>query len=133
MKKIIIGFLIFSFFGCAPTTIEKLKEAPTYKDTFTVKGNYQPVYRKVLHESQRCFYMFDHIQGEIYTDTKSGVIRMVHGGFIDQRIYMVAEIFAIDEISTKVTVYCGNSMRNSSTRAIKQWLISDFTGCRSEK
>lgn len=124
--------------GCAPATIEALRENHANKLSFDVKENYQPVFRKVLKTARKCFQtglitaqMV--VQGELYQDIETGTITVaIHGG-LGVDTHLAVDVTAIDEDNSKVTVFNALSSWNRSSQLVREWVLENSAECEAKR
>jgi hypothetical protein len=132
------AFLIFAFIGsgCAPSTVQGLRENHSGRTEFEVQQNYQPVYRTILEQSRTCrqgFHGFvpTYVQGDLYHDTRRGNISVAqHNAIYGILTWLAIDVSALDDNTTRVVAYYTNDHWAPAAQAVEQWVRNDFKGCR---
>lgn len=131
----LIGIALFWLFGCAPATVQGLRENHAGKITFDVDENYQSVYRKVLTPARDCWQsglitaqMV--VQGDLYTDTWRGnvTVALHSGAGVDT--YFTVDVEALSEAKTRVTVYHAFRNQERAAQAVELWVKQNSKLCR---
>lgn len=130
----IILTVILILTGCS-ADMYNIKSDRKYKTEFLVNEGYQSSYRNILEQTRDCFtspfipFLSARmtIDGDLYHDNQSGVIRVI-GDFYDW--YMI-NLDAVSETQTKITLRCIWDKANEGTRRIEQFakrtaVCSDF-------
>lgn len=135
---ILFASIFYLFFGCAPSTVQGLRDDPAGKISFEVDQNYQDVYRKILTPARDCYQTGlitaqQVVQGDLFTDTRRGNVTVAMHGGAGVATYLTIDIAALSDMKTKVTAYYAfqNSERNA--RAIELWVKNNSTACRAEE
>ena len=107
---------------------------PDRQYTFEVSENYQPVYRKVLAQTRKCYQtgMITAqmvIQGDLFHDIKSGVITVALHGGLGVDTYQVIDITAINEKLTKVVAHYSIGPVEKYGGILKTWVLDNSTDC----
>lgn len=134
-KKIgVLVILAVFFLGCAPATVQKLRENPTGQSSFETNENYQSVYRKIVTNARRCYQggMITAqmvVQGDLYTDIKKGNVSIALHGGLGISTYANVDIEAITEDKTKVIIYYGMGSWEGITRVVEAWIKQGSDKC----
>ncbi len=137
MSKYIVSSMLLTLLlqGCAPTTaggVRALGEKNSY--SFVAPENYQAVYRKVLRQERKCFetglitaQMM--VQGDLYTDIKSGTISVsLQGGFgVDT--YQVVDISDINGKQSKIVAHYALWSTQKFGKLLKEWVLENSEEC----
>jgi hypothetical protein len=130
-----ISFILFLLFGCAPATIQGLRENHAGKISFDVDENYQSVYRKVLTPARNCWQsglitaqMV--VQGDLYTDTRQGNVTVALHGGAGVDTYFTVDVVALSDSKTRVTVYHAFRNQERAAQAVELWVKENSTVCR---
>lgn len=120
--------------GCAPATIQGLKERHSGSYSFTVDENYQSVYRKILTKARACYQtgMITAqmvVAGDLYNDIKKGDISVALHGGLGVDTYLYTEIKAIDENKSNVDVYYALDTWKKAANAVKAWVLNNYEKC----
>lgn len=121
--------------GCAPSTAGGVREmGPTRQYAFVAPENYQPVYRKVLDQARKCYQtgMITAqmvVQGDLFHDSKSGVITVALHGGLGVDTYQVIDLNAIDEKQTKIVGHYSLGPVETYGRILKEWVLENSNEC----
>lgn len=125
-KTTVVLFLCFAA-GCAPSTAQNLREKHHGRAVFEVQENYQPVYRKILTNARDRFQaglitaqMV--VQGDLYTDTKSGNVTVALHGGLGVDTHMTIDIEALSENQTRITTYYALGTWKNSPKLVEEWV-----------
>lgn len=137
-RKTVALALICLLTACAPATMQGVREKHSGEYSFTANESYQAVYRTVLHQARDCFAtgMITAqviVDGDLYTDIKSGNISVALHGGAGVDTYLVIDIKESTPTSSKVTVYNSLSTWERSARAVEGWILHGSTECKVEK
>lgn len=131
----IIWILFIAFVGCAPATVQGLRESHADRYEFIADENYQSVYRKVLYQARKCYQtglitaqMV--VQGDLFHDLKSGNVSVALHGGLGVDTYLTVDVYGLDEKTSRVVVYYALATWRSAARAVKEWVQEDSTQCR---
>lgn len=122
--------------GCAPATVQGLREQHAGHLTFEVGENYQSVYRKIITPAKNCWQtglitaqMV--VQGDLYTDIRQGNVTVaLHGGFgVDT--YLTVDVVALSDSKTRITVYYVFENQNKQAKTIERWVKQNSTDCNA--
>lgn len=136
MRASVAAILLVMLAGCAPATVQGLREQHAGKLVFEVEENYQSVYRKVITPARNCWQaglitaqMV--VQGEMYTDIRQGNVTVaLHGGFgIDT--YLTIDVAALSDSKTRVTTYYAFENSTGSAKAVEFWVKQNSTECKT--
>ena len=123
--------------GCAPSTVQGLREDHSGKISFEVSQNYQPVYRAILEQSRNCwqgssiFTAPGTVQGDLYHDIRRGNISVAqHNAIYGILTWLAIDVSALDDNTTRVETYYTNDHWAPAAAAVEQWVKNDFKGCR---
>jgi hypothetical protein len=99
-----------SLAGCATTPSELRNAGPDHQSQFVVQQGYQATYRALLERQRACEEIglvtgAINVQGDLFTDIKSGTITTMGQTAIGNRAMTIIDLKAIDEVSTDVTVF----------------------------
>ncbi len=136
-----LGMLIFFLlFGCAPATVQGLRENPAGSITFEAPENYQSVYRKIMTPARDCWQQgaslltadMD-VHGELYSDIRKGSISITARGGAGAQTYMAIDIVALADNKTRITTYY--ALRGSLLRAkaVEEWVKNNSTACHVQE
>ncbi len=125
---LLCGALLLALAGCAPSTAGGVRDlGPEHQTVFAAPENYQRVYRKLLDRERECYQaglitaqMV--VQGDIYTDTKSGVITVSLVGALGTQVYQVLDVAATDENHTKITGSFPRGSADQFGQMLRRWL-----------
>jgi hypothetical protein len=122
--------LLIAVVGCAPLTSKTLREKYACKDEFTANEQYQAVYKKVLHQARNCFQTG--VQGDMFPDFGNVTVTVIEPPRAN--IYLMVDVAAVDDKTTKVTVYKArsSSAERSCPTVIREWVLENSTDCKSE-
>lgn len=130
MKLQVLIIIFFLLGGCAPGTAQGLRDKYSGKFVFKVDENYQSVYRKIVTQARNHFQtglitaqMV--VQGDIYTDIKSGNVTIALHGGLGVDTYMTIDINALSDNQTRVTTYYALGTWESSAKAVEEWVKED--------
>ena len=126
--------LSFALAGCAPATLQGLREKPAGQASFEVRQNYQRVYRTVINNARRCWQtgMVTAqvvVQGDLYTDIRTAEITVALHGAVGVDTHLGIDIKAIEEDRTEIRVYYAMSGGARSAKAIERWVKDGATEC----
>lgn len=131
----IILLPVFLLASCAPSTaagVRALGESRQF--TFTAPENYQAVYRKVLEQSRKCWQgglitaqMV--VDGDLYTDTKSGTVTVALHGGLGVDVYQVIDVSLVSENESEIKAYYPRGRVARYGEILKQWVLSDLKEC----
>jgi hypothetical protein len=123
--------------GCAPATVQGLRENSSGKYVFEINQNYQAIYRTILVQSRNCFQgsgllgMADVVQGDLYNDIKAGNISIAHHNpMYGINTWIAIDISALDNNATKVETYYAISTWAPVAQAVEQWVKNGSKECR---
>ena len=139
MKHITIIILSIAVSACAPSTAGGVRAMGiTRQVAFEAPENYQQVYRKILEPARKCWQtgMITAqmgVQGDLFHDTKSGIITVaLHGGFgVDT--YQVIDISAIDDQHTKIVGHYSLGPVAQYGQTLKEWVLENSNECEPKK
>lgn len=123
-KAIVVLFLCFVA-GCAPPTAQGLREKHHGKAVFEVQENYQPVYRKIVTNARDRFQSARMVvQGDLYTDTKSGNVTVTfYGNFpVGANTHITVDIEALSENQTRITTYYAFGTWRKHAKLVEEWV-----------
>jgi len=127
MKYLVLSLCFVA--GCAPSTVQGLREKHHGRVVFEVQENYQPVYRKIVANARDRFQaglitaqMI--VQGDLYTDIQSGNVTVaLHGGWpVGVDTYMTIDIEALSENQTRVTTYYALDTWRKDAKLVEEWV-----------
>lgn len=120
--------------GCAPATMQGLREKPHGQTKFEVQRSYQSVYRTVLNNSRKCWQaglitaqMI--VTGDLYSDTRSGEVTVALHGGAGVDTYFGVDIKAVAEDRTEVQTFSAGRGWAPAASAVKEWLELGHTDC----
>lgn len=130
-KLFILATLMILLTGCAPSSIQRLRENSPEIIVFETEQNYQPAYRTILENMRRCHQGMIGlatvtVQGDIYNDIQSGSIAAALGG---NSYLLAADINAINETRTKVAVYYYNKFWKPKAIVVEAWVNNGYSEC----
>lgn len=131
--------LLVSLSGCAPTTAAGVREMGAERQfVFTAHENYQSAYRKILEQARKCYQtglitaqMV--VQGDLFHDTKSGSVTVALHGGLGVDTYQVIDVFAIDDVQTKVSAHYSVGSVEQQSQLLKQWVLENSKECALRK
>ena len=137
MKKLLLVFILVLSIGCAPATIQGLRDNPAGKLIFEVDQNYQKVYRIILNKARNQWQagMITAqrvVQGDLYTDIESGNITVALHWVFGIDTYLTIDIKALPDTRTKVSTYYSLSTWKSGAELVEQWVKNGSTECRAD-
>jgi hypothetical protein len=116
--------------------VQALRQEAAGKYTYQFDSNYQQVYRTIVDRARACWQtgMITAqmvVQGDLYTDIRSGTISVaLHGGFgVDT--YLAIDIVAIGDARTVVHAYYAAQSWEPGARAVKAWVTGTSQECRA--
>jgi hypothetical protein len=123
--------LLIAVIGCAPMTSKELREKYACKDEFSANDNYQSVYKKILHQMRNCYQ--SGVQGDVYPGFGNVTVTVIEPPRTS--IYVMVDVSAIDDTTTKVTVYKARSQtaERSCSTVVREWVLENSTECKSER
>ena len=120
--------------GCAPATIEGVRQAPAGHETLVLDQPYQQVYRTVVTNARRCYQtgmvtaqMV--VTGDLYTDTQTGQVTVALHGGLGVDTYMGVDIKALDDKRSQVDTFVSLSTWTRALPMVKRWLTQGDTPC----
>jgi len=133
---ILLAITVSAFLsGCAPSTAGGVREmGPAHQYAFVSPENYQQVYRKVLNQARKCYQtgMITAqmvVQGDLFHDTKSGVITIALHGGLGVDTYQVIDLNAIDEKQTRVVGHFSTGPVEKYGQILKEWVLENSNEC----
>jgi hypothetical protein len=118
--------------------MQGVREKHSGEYTFKASEPYQAVYRTVLHQARECFatgmitaQMV--VDGDLYTDIKSGNVSVALHGGAGVDTYLVIDIKESTSTSSSVTVYNSLSTWERPARAVESWVLHGATECKAAK
>lgn len=136
MYRILCLFVaLVTLTSCAPSTAAGVRAlGETRQFTFTAPQNYQAVYRKVLDQSRTCWQgglitaqMM--VNGDLYTDIKSGTITVALSGGLGVDVYQVIDISLVNENESLIKAYFPRGQVANYGKMLKQWVLDNSTSC----
>jgi hypothetical protein len=128
------ALLLAALTGCAPATLQGLREKPTGTGQFEVDQNYQQVYRTVITNARKCWQsglitaqMV--VTGDLFTDTKAGEVTVALHGAAGVDTYLGVDIKAVADDRTQVRTYYAMSSWAAGPAAIESWVRTGSTTC----
>lgn len=119
--------------GCAPATVQQLREQPKGQLTFQVAQNYQAVYRTILRSARKCHQggliaaqMV--VQGDLYSDLQTGEVVVALHGAAGVDTHLGIDIKAVADNVTEVKVYSAFS-NLATSRAVQAWVEKNSDAC----
>ena len=133
----ILGLSLVTY-GCAPATLQGLRENPSGRSKIEVAQNYQNVYRRVLTNARKCWQtgMITAqmvVTGDLYTDLKTGEISVALHGGLGVDTYLGIEMKAIDAERTEVQIYNALATWERSAKLVQQWVVGEHSECELRK
>jgi hypothetical protein len=123
------GACLLSLSGCANSTIGGVRGMGSDRQfTFVAPENYQPVYRKILDQTIKCYphsYQLV-VERDIFTDTKSGTISVRFQGPVSAAVMWVIDLSALDEKQTKVVGYFAYGSPDKKGQILKEWVLENL-------
>lgn len=127
MLRVIIFLTLISIVGCGPLTVRDLRDISPETFSFEVEGNYQAVYRKVLEPVRKKYGYGGQIQGDLYSDIKTGTITVgmrpdatwMFPGIAG--LFLGVDIKAISENRSLVTLYYAGRSKKAALE-VKEWI-----------
>lgn len=124
--------------GCAPATMQGLREKPGGSGSFEAAQDYQRVYRTVLDNARRCY---QHgmvtatmvVQGDLFTDTRTGVVTVALHGGMGVDTHLGVDVKSLGENRTQVTTYHAMSGWSDSPAMVRQWVLDGSAECKAKK
>jgi len=116
--------------ACAPATVEGLRQEHAAHRTFEIDRNYQTVYRAILDQTRKCFAGGRVVEGDLYTDRKSGHVALVMFG--DREVLMAADIVAQGDGRSKVDVYAAPRSWAWIAGRVEEWVRDGSTDCDAQ-
>lgn len=123
-----IAFAAALLAGCAPPTLQGLRENPAGTTRFEVGQNYQQVYRTVIANARKCYQgsagpmAQNVVTGDLYTDIRSGEISVALHGAAGVDTYLGIDIKALADDRTEVRTYYRPSTWASSAAGVESML-----------
>ena len=139
MRNFVIGLvLLVAGAGCAPATIQGLRDNHGGRYEFIANENYQSVYRKVLYQARNCHQAGGIgaqwvVQGDLFHDLKSGNVTFALHGVLSVSTILTVDVSALDDKTTNVIVYYVYSTWGSAARAVREWVLENSTECTSKR
>lgn len=133
------GTFQLSLSGCAPSTAGGVREmGPERQFTFVAPEGYQLVYRKILDQERKCWQATAIggqmvVQGDLFSDTKSGTITLALHGAFGVDTYQVIDVSALSEQQTKVVGFYAAGPVNKYGLALKEWVLENSKECGPKK
>jgi hypothetical protein len=121
--------------GCAPATIEGVRQAPAGHETLVLEQGYQQAYRTVVTNARRCYQtgMITAqmvVTGDLYSDTQSGQITVALHGAVGVDTYLGVDIKALSDQRSQVDSYVSLSSWKPALGVVKRWLTEGSTECK---
>ena len=122
--------LLIAVVGCAPMTSKELREKYACKDEFSAKDNYRSVYRKILDQTRKCYQTG--VQGDTFPDFGNITVTVIEPP--RSNIYLMVDVSAVDDKTTKVTVYKARLQPSGSNcpTVVREWVLDNSPECKSE-
>lgn len=127
----VVGTLV----GCAPATMQEIREKPKGEVSFRAAQSYQSVYRTILSNARRCYQstmigaqMI--VQGDLYTDTRTAEVVLSLHGALGANTLLGIDIKAISDDLTEVKAVSGTS-NLATARAVQAWVENKSDSCRA--
>jgi len=139
MLRLIVSFLLAAALaGCAPATLQGLREKPAGSSTFEAPQNYQRAYRTIITNARKCYQtgMITAqmvVTGDLYNDTKTGEVTVALHGGLGVDTYLGIDIKALTEETTQVKTFHALSSWKDGATLVKQWVLDGSTECGLKK
>jgi len=131
MMHFVVALLIFTtVVSCAPSTIQGLREKHEGLISLITDEDYQAVYRKCLTQAKNCNWAPINIEGDIFTDVKTGNISVVNHWGLGIDYLMMIDISAVTISKTHVDIYYAVSHWRPLASAVEHWLKENSTSCK---
>ncbi len=124
-KKILHIFIVFIFLaGCAPLTMQEVRDKSPKPFTFDIDEGYKSVYQKIFSKAEWRYVVKFNVDGNLYTGNESGSVTVTTP--IDllgtAGIYMTIDIKALSENKTRVTTYYGLKSWKNRAKEVEEWI-----------
>jgi len=136
MRKSVAIALFVMLAGCAPATVQGLREQHAGKLVFEVDENYQSVYRKIITPARNCWqsaWIGSHTtaQGDLYTDTRSGSVSFTSvNALAGVSTYLTIDVKALSENRTLVMSYYALEGWKDSAKVVERWVKQNSMECK---
>lgn len=137
MARVIMALAVALLAGCAPATVGALRTQSAGKQVFEVDTNYQAVYRTIIERARSCFQagmitaqMM--VQGDLYTDIRSGTISVALHGGLGVDTYLAIDVSAIGENRARVETYYAMNVHETNARAVEEWVRTGSAECTAK-
>ena len=131
-----LAISVVSLPGCAPSTAQGVRQetSPGRATSFVAPEGYQAVYRKVITNARNCYQTGaitaqQVVQGDIYSDIRSGSVTVAMHGGLGVDTYQVYDIAALDDRRTKVTGYFSVGPADQYGRQLWGWVMQGTSEC----
>ena len=126
MKKLFVAWIMILLTGCAASSYQALQNDPAVKDQFVIDRNYQAVYRDVLSAARQQYQGAlmggsMNVNGQLYTDIKTGEIDISISGMAGSKIYGGVTITALSDQRSEVTSYAALSTWSDFPDYVRRW------------
>jgi len=120
--------LLISLSGCATSPAELRGAAPDHVGSFVVPQGYESTYGLLLERQRAC----EHaglltgkaiVQGELHPEARYGSISAATQGVFGTDTHTILDVRAMDERSTRVTVYSSRYQPDGYIFKLGKWLI----------
>ncbi len=135
MKIIYAALLSVLLVGCAPATLDGVRNLQGNKDSFIADQNYQAVYRTVFRQLKKCneynvVLQRQETHGELYTDIKTGTVYTALSSMFGKDIFLVVDMKYLEDSKTEVITQYGYTNSNNRDGLIKSWVLDGNTECK---
>ena len=122
------ALLLISLSACATSPAELRRAGPDHVGTFVVPQDYQSTYNLLLERQRACeqaggWMGKPVVEGELHADSRAGSISAATQGVGSLDTHTIIDVRAVDERSTRVTVYSTRYQPDGYRFRLGKWLI----------
>jgi hypothetical protein len=135
MKNTVLALLIPVLTACAASTPQQAREmGPERRYVFQVDADYQTTYRRILDMVRSCQQAnfgtaSQLVSGDLYPDTRSGVVTVGMYGALGASIYQVIDVRGPDGMRTEVTAIFVYGPVEKMGQKVESWATAASSGC----
>jgi len=120
--------LLIALSGCATSPADLRRAGPDHVGSFVVPQDYESTYGLLLERQRACEQSSlsmgaPLVQGELHPDAHSGSITAATQGVTGIDTHTIIDVRAVDERSTRVTVYSSRYQPDGYIFRLGKWLI----------
>ncbi len=127
--------LVLSLVGCAPATVQGVRDDASGRAEIDVELNYQEVYRRIITPARACFQgsgllgpQFI-VQGDVFTDVPKAEIAFVIAGTFSSTHPAVIDIAGFGPSRTRIVSHYWSRGWAEIGSLVERWVREGYTGC----